>query len=112
MFWMEISGQRFEGYYSGEGRYKVRFVPKQTGKWRYIVVSPIEELDGLEGNFVSGDPWPGNPQPQDVVPLTNWWSDVSHVDKFEGNHQGAQTIYQWQEFLGDWAKRWKWLGER
>lgn len=85
MFWMEISGQRFEGYYSGEGRYKVRFVPKQTGKWRYIVVSPIEELDGLEGNFVSVDPWPGNPQPQDVVPLTNWWSDVSHVDKFEGN---------------------------
>jgi hypothetical protein len=110
--WLEVGGQRFEGYYAGEGRYIVRFVPKETGKWSYKVFSPIEVLDRLEGSFVSVDPWPGKLHPQDFAPLNNWWSDVSNINNYEGNHQGAKTVYQWQkEFLGDWAKRWVWLGE-
>lgn len=107
---LEISGQQFEGYYEGKGRYRVRFVPKEMGSWNYRIVSAIQELDGVSGAFVSVDPWPGVPHPQDIGPLKGWWSDDPSKESFEGGHQGAKTIFRYQEeFLRDWAERWGWL---
>lgn len=109
-FWLEISGQQFEGYYEGRGRYRVRFVPKSAGNWSYETSSEIEVLDGLKGEFVSRDPWPGSQNEQDFKQLTNWWSDDPDPQNFVGDHQGAKTIFRWQDqFLNDWAKRWEWL---
>lgn len=108
--WMEVSGQQFEGYYEGDGRYKIRFVPKSTGSWDYQLKSEIPELDGLKGGFVSADPWPGEKHPQNIPVGPNWWSDDPHPENFEGNHQGAKSIFKWQkEFMMDWATRWDWL---
>lgn len=109
-FWLEVAGQQFEGEYIGKGLYKVRFVTKSPGDWEYVTISKIKELNGLSGQFVSVDPWPGEPHVQDITSLRNWWSDDTHPSNFEDGHQGAKTIFKWQrEFLLDWAKRWDWL---
>src|SRR5690554_1991165 len=108
--WLEIENQQFDGFYEGEGRYRVRFVTKSTGNWSYRVSSAIDALNGLSGEFVSVDPWPGAPHEQDFHHLKGWLSDDPNPDLFEGGHQGAKTIYQWQkDFLEDWAQRWAWL---
>lgn len=111
-FWLEIANQQFEGEYLGNGLYKVRFVTKSPGKWQYTTTSTIEKLDGLQGEFVSVDPWTGELHEQDILLLKHWWSDDPDPQNFEDGHQGAKTIYKWQkEFLLDWAKRWRWLEE-
>jgi len=109
-FVMEIANQEFEGYYKGSGRYAVRFVTKSAGKWNYRLKSELPELDGQQGAFVSADPWPGLYQEGDITGLTQWWSDRVAQEDFVDGHQGANTIYRFQEdFLMDWAERWKWL---
>ncbi|MFT2009819.1 nucleoside hydrolase-like domain-containing protein [Pontibacter sp. 13R65] len=110
--WLEVDGQRFEGYYEGNGRYRARFVPKAVGEWSYKISSSIKELDGQQGQFTSTDPWPGKQHPQNLAPLTGWWSDSPDPASYVGPHQGAATVNRWQkEFLDDWAKRWAWLAE-
>jgi len=110
--WLEISGQKFEGYYEGNGKYKVRFVPKQIGNWEYLITSPIKELDDRKGTFVSIDPWPGKAHENDFTGLTKWWSDTILSSQYAGNHQGARTVFRHQkEFMQDWAERWAWIKE-
>nr|MBI1232343.1 DUF1593 domain-containing protein [Cytophagales bacterium] len=109
-FVMEIANQQFEGYYKGGGRYAVRFVTKSAGDWAYRISSQIPELDGQEGAFVSTDPWPGEHREGDIKGLSNWWSDRSDEADFADGHQGARTVFRFQEdFLMDWADRWDWL---
>ena len=40
------------GFYDGNGIYKIRFMPAHEGKWNYITVSNIKNLDGKKGSFV------------------------------------------------------------
>lgn len=110
--WLEVDGQRFEGYYEGGGRYRARFVPKEAGAWSYQISSPIPELDGRKGQFTSVDPWPGARHQDDIVPLNRWWSDKQDPALYVGPHQGAKTVSRWREaYLRDWAERWAWLLE-
>lgn len=39
------------GFYDGDGIYKVRFMPDILGKWTFTTKSNLESLDGLVGNF-------------------------------------------------------------
>ena len=39
------------GFYDGEGMYRVRFMPEQTGQWRYETKSNRAELDGKSGEL-------------------------------------------------------------
>lgn len=41
-----------EGFYDGNGIYKIRFMPNVTGKWTYKTKSNRKELDGKTGGFV------------------------------------------------------------
>ncbi len=110
--WMEIAGQRIDGFYEGKGIYKVRFVPKQIGNWKYKVHCPgSEKINGQNGEFVSTNPWPGNENP-DNLKLSNWWSDRPDEEFYLSEYQGAKTIAKWREdYLRDWAKRFSWLDE-
>jgi PKD repeat protein len=54
---------RPEGFYDGKGVYKVRFMPKATGKWTYLTKSNRRELDGKKGNFTCIKEGPGNHGP-------------------------------------------------
>ena len=110
VLWLEIEGQKFEGYYEGKGIYRARFVPKKTGEWRYRITSPVAEINGRQGQFTSVGPWPGPKHPQDISPLHQWWSDNPDPALFMEASQGALTVGRWREaFLQDWAKRWAWL---
>ena len=41
-----------EGFYDGNGVYKVRFMPNTTGEWTYVTKSNVESLHGKKGSFV------------------------------------------------------------
>jgi hypothetical protein len=40
-----------EGFYDGEGIYRVRFMPDTTGSWSYTTSSNLAELSGQAGSF-------------------------------------------------------------
>jgi hypothetical protein len=39
------------GFYDGNGVYKVRFMPTELGKWKFITKSNNKALDGIKGSF-------------------------------------------------------------
>ncbi|MZQ83112.1 DUF5060 domain-containing protein [Paenibacillus sp. 5J-6] len=49
-----------EGFYDGDGTYRVRFMPDRPGIWRYVTLSSHEVLDGLSGEFLCTPPSAGN----------------------------------------------------
>jgi hypothetical protein len=48
-----------EGFYDGEGIYRLRFMPDQPGEWRYETRSSARELDGVSGALTCSPPRPG-----------------------------------------------------
>lgn len=64
-----------EGFYKGNGRYGIRFMPQQEGTWNYRVHSSDELLDGAAGSFVCTAPSAQNHGrvclKKDVVPRQN-----------------------------------------
>ena len=55
------------GFYDGDGMYRVRFMPEQTGQWRYETKSNRTELDGKSGQFSVAKPGPKNHGPVRVA---------------------------------------------
>ena len=109
-FTLEISNQKWPGYYLGNGIYAVRYSSKKPEICTYITASSIPELNGQKGQFVSITPWPGKPGPDDYKLGTNWYSDRQEPEYFLEEQQGAKTVSKYREmFLLDWAKRWEWL---
>lgn len=39
------------GFYDGDGIYKIRFMPDKVGSWNFTTNSNVEKLNGLTGNF-------------------------------------------------------------
>ncbi|GAB3657326.1 DUF1593 domain-containing protein [Echinicola sediminis] len=110
VFQMEIQNQTWPGYYLGDGIYGIKYSSKKPEKGHYKSSSVISELDGLEGNYTSSFPWPGNASPDDYQVGANWYSDKVDETLFIEDQQGAKTISKYRnEFLMDWAERWKWL---
>ncbi len=107
--WMKIDGQRIDGFYEGNGVYKVRFVPKRIGNWDYTLHCDAANLQGQTGEFVSANPWPGHEHPENIT-LNHWWSDRTEPELYLGEYQGARTVSKWREaYLKDWAERLSWL---
>ena len=105
VFYLEVENQRFEGFYCGDGEYRVRFMPKSIGTWSYKTVSKIPELDGLTGKFVSVKE-NAEMRNKDIQNLTNWWSDILDTQYAEGEHMGAKTVSNWrEEYLKDFEIR-------
>ncbi|MGO4269992.1 DUF5060 domain-containing protein, partial [Paenibacillus sp. TAF58] len=52
-----------EGFYDGNGTYRIRFMPDRAGVWRYVTHSNHSDLDGHYGEFVCVEPSPGNHGP-------------------------------------------------
>ncbi|GAA0880403.1 DUF1593 domain-containing protein [Algoriphagus jejuensis] len=110
LFELEVQNQIWPGFYLGDGIYGVKYSSKKPEKGSYKTSSAIAELDGLTGSYVSIDPWPGTPSPDDYPLRPNWYSDRKDPALFIKDQQGAKTISKHRkEFLLDWAERWKWL---
>ena len=56
-----------DGFYDGDGVYRVRFMPDVLGEWRYRTVSSLAALDGHAGSFTCTAPRPGNHGPVRVA---------------------------------------------
>ncbi|MGB2807514.1 MAG: DUF5060 domain-containing protein, partial [Sedimentisphaerales bacterium] len=56
------NGRVFEpqGFYDGDGVYRIRFMPDTLGEWTYVTKSSRRELDGKKGKFTCIKPSPGN----------------------------------------------------
>lgn len=113
-FWLETvykkSAQKWPGYYFGNGEYAVRYAPKQSEILIYRFISDIPNFSFGEGKLVVNNLWPGKKHITDYKSGTNWYTDKSAFDLYDGNIQGGKTILKWrQDILMDWAKRWDWL---
>lgn len=47
---------KVRGFYDGEGTYKIRFMPYETGHWTYSLESNLSEIDGRQGEFLCVSP--------------------------------------------------------
>ena len=109
-FIFETGGQKWPGYYLGNGNYAVRYSPKKTETGSYITSSNIAALNQQTGQYVSVNPWPGKQGMHDYQLGKNWYGDKPDRALFLGEQQGAKTISKHREsFLLDWAERWEWL---
>ena len=52
-----------DGFYDGEGTYRVRFMPDETGEWSYTTTSNVAGLAGKTGTFTVVAPSPKNHGP-------------------------------------------------
>ncbi|HZT22876.1 MAG TPA: DUF5060 domain-containing protein [Verrucomicrobiae bacterium] len=58
---------RANGFYDGNGIYRVRFMPETQGEWHYLTESSSPELNGKTGKFTVTKPAPGNHGPVRVA---------------------------------------------
>jgi hypothetical protein len=56
-----------EGFYDGDGLFKLRFMPDQEGPWQYRTRSNLAALDGQTGEFLCTLAGPGNHGPVHVA---------------------------------------------
>jgi len=59
VFRLEHREVRVDGFYDGEGVYKVRFMPDSEGAWSYRTSSSAAALDSRQGSFVATAPLAG-----------------------------------------------------
>lgn len=79
-----------EGYYDGNGIYKIRFMPDREGAWSYVTSSNKNELDGQKGSFACVRPAKTNHGPVRV-------RGTYHFQYEDGTpfYPFGTTIYEW-----------------
>ena len=109
-FIFETGGQKWPGYYIGNGNYAVRYSSKKPEIGTYTTSSNIPELTNQTGKYLSIIPWPGKPGTDDYKLGNSWYGDRKESELFIGEQQGAKTISKHRaSFLMDWVTRWEWL---
>lgn len=109
-FQMKIDKQLWEGYYMGKGNYLCIYSPKEMNTLTYETISDIPSMNGLKGEFVVNDLWPGYKSDTDCPLGSNWYSDRKDRKLYYKDLQGFKTTSKWRErVLADWAVRWSWL---
>jgi hypothetical protein len=79
-----------DGFYDGDGVYRVRLMPDTVGEWCYETSSSAAELEGAAGTFTCKEPGVGNYGPVRV-------SDTYHFSYANGvrYYQIGTTCYAW-----------------
>jgi hypothetical protein len=78
------------GFYDGDGIYKIRFMPDETGQWIYKTQSNTSGLNGKTGRFTCVEPLPGNHGPVKVA--ATWHFEYADHTPY---HQVGTTCYAW-----------------
>jgi hypothetical protein len=78
------------GFYDGDGTYRIRFCPPVPGEWRYTTRSNSDRLDGIDGKIAVSPPAAGNHGPVGVA-------DTYHFAYADGTpfKQIGTTSYGW-----------------
>ncbi|MBD0378638.1 DUF5605 domain-containing protein [Paenibacillus sedimenti] len=61
-----------EGFYDGNGKYRIRFMPEEEGVWTFETSSDCAEMEGMAGEFMCTAPSPGNHGPVRVKGTTQF----------------------------------------
>ncbi|MBD3375193.1 DUF5060 domain-containing protein [candidate division KSB1 bacterium] len=79
-----------EGFYDGNGIFKIRFMPDKEGLWTYKTHSNRKELDNIKGRFTCTPPSEGNHGPVRI-------RDQYHFGYADGTafYPFGTTIYEW-----------------
>ncbi|WP_246447583.1 DUF5605 domain-containing protein [Novosphingobium flavum] len=79
------------GFHDGEGTYRIRFSPPQTGRWTWTTTSNAKALDGRTGAFDCVAPRAGNRGPVEITP------DGYHFRHADGTpfKPVGTTAYSW-----------------
>ncbi|MDR8391917.1 DUF5060 domain-containing protein [Aliifodinibius sp. S!AR15-10] len=79
-----------EGFYDGNGAYKIRFMPDEQGQWTYHTKSNRDTLAGKKGTLTCLPPSEGNHGPVGV-------RDRYHFEYADGTNYFpfGTTIYEW-----------------
>ncbi len=95
---VELTGQftykhrtvEVDGFYDGDGVYRIRFMPDTQGTWQYRTRSNRDELNGVAGAFTCIAPAPGNHGPVRVA-------NTYHFAYADGTpyKQIGTTCYAW-----------------
>ena len=88
------------GFYDGDGVYRVRFMPDTTGEWRYETRSNRWELTGKTGQFTATSPTGGNHGPVRI-------HNTFHFAYADGTpfKQIGTTIYNWTDAPEEWQEQ-------
>lgn len=79
-----------EGFYDGDGLFKVRFMPDEEGEWTYTTSSNRQELNNKSGSFICIAPSATNHGPVRVRDTYNFaYADGTPFYPF------GTTIYEW-----------------
>ncbi len=84
------------GFYDGNGVYKIRFMPAQTGLWSYTTSSNIAQLNDKKGSF------------ECVAPTGNNHGMVEVSDVYNFRYSDGKTYYP----FGTTAYAWTHMGEK
>jgi len=78
------------GFYDGDGVFRVRFMPEELGDWTYVTRSNVSELDAQTGRFACVAPAEDNHGPVRV-------HDTFHFAYADGTpyYQVGTTCYAW-----------------
>ncbi|MBC8234715.1 DUF5060 domain-containing protein [bacterium] len=95
---VQLSGQfqckdrvmKVDGFYDGDGIYRIRFMPDTIGTWSYVTESNCSDLDGKTGAFICTEPSSKNHGPVYV-------NKTYHFAYADGTpyHQIGTTCYVW-----------------
>ena len=79
------------GFYDGDGVYRVRFMPPSEGEWRYITESSTSQLNNKSGAFIAAKPSADNRGPVRV-------SNTYHFAYEDGTpyKELGTTCYVWE----------------
>ena len=79
-----------QGFYDGNGVYKIRFMPAEEGKWTYLTQSNQKRLNGKKGEFICTPPNIHNHGPVTV-------KDTFYLAYTDGkpHHSFGTTCYGW-----------------
>jgi hypothetical protein len=89
-----------DGFYDGEGVYRIRFMPDTQGTWHFRTHSNLDALSGTEGTFTCLPPGPGNHGP---VLVSNTYH-FSYADGTPYKPVGT-TCYAWTHQSDDLEER-------
>ncbi|MBX2843838.1 MAG: DUF5605 domain-containing protein [Flammeovirgaceae bacterium] len=91
------NGERKEvdGFYDGDGNYKIRFMPYDNGIWNYEIISEIDSINGESGGFNC------------VTPSSQNHGKVEVKNSFHFSYSDGENYYP----FGTTLYAWFWQGE-
>jgi hypothetical protein len=95
-FTMGTNSVEADGFYDGDGIYRVRFMPEKPGEWHYTTRSSARRLNGKSGEFTVTKPSPENHGPVSVANIYHF----AYADGSPYKELGT-TCYVWE-----WQPEW------